>query len=611
MSISVGKYGKLEVFLKDGDRRPVPIDLNISNVSITKTIFINNNKQMSFVVRFPDYSGDPPERLYIYIGTDPIRRWKDDYSICLKREYDFANHPIWVADPEDTSRISKQFWCAAEAEMTICDCDKTPLLTITGDKAATIIGLSYDEWYKNVYEGVKKGLESVNQESDITSPFRQEINVGNSSYANPSKSEILALYWQIKSCLDDLGKCAAQITSNPAQRNYANHHFFEMPGTQSSNASANAFSHGFVAVQSYQTIGGNIVPEKYISTQVKTTHNIEENYIVLQCLKRVLSYLQAISTEIGEYIDDLKKIEVKLPLGIHKEQLREEVRQHKNEKDDILEQIERFEYHVKRFSFLDRSYRPSCLSFSSELLYYDKRYSTVWKILARIDRILSYINVSDEVVQFQVAPFQEVYEKWCLLKIVSSLEELGFRKISSASKSPLYGNPRFNSLYCEFENSQDPELRVEVWFEKKYPFTNTQSTAPLYGFWEPAYVGTPKNEWKHTPDISLEFFRGSDYPLIVTFDPTLGGRSYWSDKYKYKKTLRARDSDGSDIRIVKAAWAIAPGQLWNSNPPYYVDDDGNFTEGTILLNHSEESQQALHTTLKRILECNKLCDLSV
>ena len=140
----------------------------------------------------------------------------------------------------------------------------------------------------------------------------------------------------------------------------------------------------------------------WLTCQVKTTHNIEENYIVLQCLKRVLSYLQAISTEIGEYIDDLKRIEAKLPFGIHKEQLREEVRQHKNEKDDILEQIERFKYHVKRFSFLDRSYRPSSLSFSSELLYYDKRYSTVWKILARIDRILGYINISDEVIQFQV-----------------------------------------------------------------------------------------------------------------------------------------------------------------------------------------------------------------
>lgn len=91
----------------------------------------------------------------------------------------------------------------------------------------------------------------------------------------------------------------------------------------------------------------------WLTCQVKTTHNIEENYIVLQCLKRVLSYLQAISTEIGEYIDDLKRIEAKLPFGIHKEQLREEVRQHKNEKDDILEQIEHFKYHVKRFSFLD------------------------------------------------------------------------------------------------------------------------------------------------------------------------------------------------------------------------------------------------------------------
>ena len=606
MFISVEKYGKLEVFLRDEDKRPVPIDLNVSNVSTTKTIFIKNNKQMSFIVRFPDYSGVPPERLYIYLGTDPIRRWKDDYSICLKREYDFSAHPIWVADPHDTSRISKQFWCAAEAEMIICDCDRTPLLTIAGDKAATTIGLGYDEWYKNVYEGVKKGLESINQESDITSPFRQEINIGNSSYENPSKSEILALYWQIKSCLDDLGKCAAQITSNPAQRNYANHHFFEMSGIQSSNASANAFSHGFIAVQSYQTVGGNSVPDKYISTQVKPTYNIEENYIVLQCLKRVLNYLRAISTEIGEYIDDLKKIEVELHSGIHQKHIREDVRQHKNEKDDILKQIERFEYHIKRFSFLDQSYRPSCLSFSSELLYYDNRYSTVWKILARIDRILSYINISDEVIQFQVAPFQEVYEKWCLLKIVSSLEELGFRKTSSASKSPLYGNPRFNSLYCEFENPQDSELRVEVWFEKKYPFTNPQSTAPLYGFWEPAYSGTPKKEWKHTPDISLEFFRGSDYPLIVTFDPTLGGRSFWPDKYKYKKTLRARSADGSDIRIVKAAWAIAPGQRRDSNPPYYVDDDVNFTEGTILLNHSEDSQQALRTTLEKILKINKL-----
>lgn len=610
MSVLTSKYGKIEIYLKDSNGRFVPIDLQVSNEIITKDIFARNKKSMDFSVRLPDYSGDLPKYFYLYLGTDPIRRWQNDYSISLKLGYDFSNLPYWAAEPEDVTRISREFWCAAKAEMFLCDHDKTPLLTETDESTSTIIGLGYDAWYENVYKGVKQGLESINQEADLTSPFEQEVEVSASSNEDSPSSEILAVYWRIKPYLDDLGRSVAKIVANPAQRNYAQHHFYSLQGAQSNPLSSDHMNCGFITVQSYQTIGGRAIPDNYISTQIDTTYNIEENYISLQCIKRTLGYLEDISDEIKKYIEDLRKIKFSIHNGIHKNKLEADVRQHHNELKDIKEQIDKFSYYIKCFSFLERDYRPPSLNFSSELLYYDDRYSTVWKILARIDRILNYINVSDEVIKFQIAPFQEVYERWCLLKIISALEAIGFRKISSASKSPLYGNPRFNSQYCELEHPQDPGLSLKVYFEKKHQFIDSTWTEGSYGFWKPAYKEEPMREWKHAPDISLEFFRDLSYPYIVTFDPTLGGKSIWSDKYKYKKTIRANTLQGYAY-IVKAAWAISPGQERHSSFPFHDDEDAGFTEGTIFLNHIRESQKALYVTLRKILMSNGLLSASV
>lgn len=601
MSVLTSKYGEVEIYLKDESGRFVPIDLQISNEIITKNIFAKNQRSMDFWVKLPDYSGDLPKYLYLYLGTDPIRRWRNEYSILLKLGYDFSNHPYWAAETEDIIRISREFWCAAKAEITLCDYDKTPLLTQTEEPASTIIGLGYDAWYERVYEGVKQGLESINQEADLTSPFEQEVEVDAVRGEDSPGSEILAIYWQIKPYLEDLGRSVARILVNPAQRNYAKHDFYSLQGTYTNPLLNGQINCGFITVQSYQTIDGRVVPNNYILTQIDASHNIEENYITLQCIKKVLGYLEDISNEIKQYIEDLKKIKFSIHSGIHKNKLEADIRQHASELKSIKEQADKFSYFIKNFSFIERDYCPSSLNFNSELLYYDARYSTVWKILSRIDRILNYIDTSDEVIKFQVAPFQEVYERWCLLKIVSALEEIGFKKISSASKSPLYGKPRFNSQYCELEHSQDPGLSLKIYFEKKHQFIDRTWPENSYGFWKPAYEGEKSSEWKHTPDISLEFFRDLEYPYIITFDPTLGGKSIWSNKYKYKKTIRANTSQGYDY-IVKAAWAIAPGQAQHSSSPYYSDEDSGFTEGTIFLNHTRESQEALYLTLRKILE---------
>jgi len=72
-----------------------------------------------------------------------------------------------------------------------------------------------------------------------------------------------------------------------------------------------------------------------------------------------------------------------------------------------------------------------------------------------------------------------------------------------------------------------------------------------------------------------------------------------------QKTIRANTSQGYDY-IVKAAWAIAPGQAKHSISPFYNDEDAGFTEGTIFLNHTRSSQEALCNTLEKILLSNEL-----
>jgi hypothetical protein len=610
MSIYSPQFGDIYLYLRNSSGKPIELQFNEHDKDITENI-LKSNRNLEFIIRIdnPCYS-NPPTHLFLYLGSNILRKWDADYAIQLEVKYDFYEQPIWEANKDDIDRIRKEFWCAATAQVTLCNDKKIPILASDEKDIKTSIQLSYDPWSRAVYDTVVSGLESLNQQANITTPFEQMANIARMAREEAGDSKILALYLRIQNLIPVFNRCVEEILKKPAQRLrseicfYSTNYALSLDYQHQLSLKASTL----VSVHQFERINSHFYPTAFSAIDNKITSEIEENYFVLQCVKQVQSYLELVRFEIQEYVDLVRDIANKTHAGIHKRQLNQDVQRHEEKLQEVVEYIQQCNYYRSRFPVRENASPSSLINLASELLYYDQRYSNIWKLAAKIDDLIKFADTSEDAIPFQIAPFHEVYHKWCLLKTVDALEKLDFVKVAKGSVTPLYGNPQFNSLVCEMLHSQNPGLRLKVFFERKYPFINSTHAQWEYGFWRPLQRTLPPQDWKHTPDICLEFHDGiSKYPSLFTLDPTLGGYKTWQAKYKYRDTLRVNVIPKPKA-IVKAAWAISPGSPNNGYEPY-LDESADFSKGAIILNHTSTSQSQLKETLCEIISTTGLAKL--
>ena len=607
MPIYSPQFGDIYLYLRNSSGKPIELQFNEYDKNITENI-LKSSKNLEFVVRIdkPCYS-TPPTHLFLYLGSNILRKWDADYAIRLEIKYDFLGQPIWEANRDDIDRIRKEFWCAATAQVTLCNDKKIPILDSDEKDIKTSIQLNYDPWNRAVYDAVISGLESLNQQANITTPFEQMAKIARMAREEAGNSKILALYLRIQNLIPVFNRCVEEILKKPAQRLKSEICFYSTSYALSLDYQYQLSSKAstLVSVQQFEKLNSHFYPTAFSAIDNKITSDIEENHFVLQCVRQVQSYLELVRLEIQEYVDVVRDIANKTHTGIHKRQLNQDVQRHEEKLQEVVEYIQQCNFYRSNFPVRETASSSSLMSLASELLYYDQRYSNIWKLAAKIDDLVKFTDTSEDAIPFQIAPFHEVYHKWCLLKILNALEELDFVKVAEGSVTPLYGNPQFNSLVCEMLHPQNPGLRLKIFFERKYSFINNTNAQWEYGFWQPLQKTLPPQDWKHTPDICLEFHDGSSkYPSLFTLDPTLGKYDFWQAKYKYRDTLRVNVPPKSRA-IVKAAWAISPGSPSNGHEPY-LDESTDFSKGAIILNHTSTSQNQLKETLHEIISTTGL-----
>lgn len=613
MPLQTQKYGEINLGINFSYKPNEPFKLKFdhSDEESTKDIFKKNSNQMEFILGLTEATKHTSQQFFVYLGNDPLRKWDKNYEIRLEIQHHPSAPVFWKAHNEDVKRIKNNLWCAAKTRITLCDDRHSPILTEDGKYVQTTISLSFHEWYLSLYEGVKAGLKSLNQSANITTPFEQLESIAKAAIEEADGSEILALYLRIKSLLSVFNRSIEAIIKNPAQRPNSQIQFHQLYDLKAVNEHFSTNKQiSFLSVQKVAKLGNKFYPCSFVSSEIGMTQDIPENRLVLQCIKQVQLHLEAVERELTKYIDYTKTI--KTSNKYHKDALINDIKKHEAELKELQTHIQRCKQYRHRFPIPSSHSTFVSKNPASELLYYEQRYSSIWKLAAKIDGLIKYIDTSDEAIPFQVAPFQEVYQRWCLFRVVDALDKLGFIKIFTGESTPLYGNPQFNTVFCELEPPNNPSIKLKIYFERGYKTINSTSDHNDYGFWQDLYNPNQlkPEEWKRTPDIALEFHGIEPYPLIITLDPTLGAKQeYWSQKYKYKKTIFANQQP-NPIPVVKAAWAIAPGLKEHSKEPYYlVELDWDFSEGVIILNHLAESQDRLSDTLRKIIK-DKIMNLS-
>lgn len=602
------QYGKIELKLKtrgNYQKPPVntPIKFDSSDQNTTENLFRNHGKTLDFslIVENPIVS-----IFYIYLGENIFNNWDEDYVIKLESELTHSDETYYRANEKDAQKILTNFWCAGSVKITLCDGEKSPVLTREGNYLQTVIGLDYDPWYRLVYDGIRDdlNLNYFNQRIDITTPFKELAHIAEIARQNGNNSEITALYYRIKNLIPELKKIITAIIKNPASkaiRTIKSHYLENNLAVE--QYFINIQSQDFLAVHTVQKVGNQIYPNSFVTSDIKISQDLPENQIVAICIKQIIEHIQTIKNELIKYINDVENNAKKIyNKSIHYNNLQNDIQKHKQVQLEIEKSLNCFKNYQRYFPIVNHQYFSNYLNLASELLYYDNRYATIWKILNKINKYLKYVDTSEKAIPFQVAPFCEVYERWCLFKIVGALQELGFAEIEQGKNTPFYHNPRFNSLFRLLQHPNHSAITLQVFYEKKYKKIDDNSDDNSVGwYYNSSRSFEPLNK-KHTPDIALEFNGFNHYPIIITFDATLGSSSQiCSEKYVYKKTIRVKQ--GTDFKhIVKAAWAIAPGQQFQNDLPHYIDQDENFSEGTIILNHDPESQKSLKNTLKKIID---------
>jgi hypothetical protein len=600
--LRVVEYGDMSLRLDD-----LCIEFSATDQQNTEDIFRQNNRQLSFYLFLHNQEiSDFPDKFYLYLGRDPWHEWDWDYAIELQR------HPMppgsgsrffWMAKHDDKTRIKNQYWCAATAKITLCDKNRLPVVTEANKVIQTTIGLGFNAWYEAVYQGVRSGLEWLNQQVNITTPFEQLLKVSRQVPSNPYESDALFLYLRIKDLLPTFTGCVDAILKSPAQKmiglvkNFTTSSIFS---PQYAIEAHRSFSSA-ISIQKTEILQSKVFPVAFSYYEGQSSCDIEENYLAYWCIERVKMALEVIKDELSRYIlSSFKSAENNS--GYHQRQLREEAQKHERE---LLKINHLISYCQKSLSALPISPKWNSIQHAnnlSELINYDWRYSKLWKLANLIKDSVEFIDTSSEVIPFQVSPFQDSYEKWCLFQVCQALEKIGFSLISRGELTPFYKKPSQNSVFCEMHNPAQPGLHVKVFYERKYEPVDLNSDKYSFGFWAPLRNHLPPEERKRTPDIALEFYKDKrPYPLIFTLDPTLGGN--WRNKYLYRETIRLNDGSSDGLSIVKAAWAITPGRDLEDGQRYVrMHDHINFCQGTITLNHLQDSQEKLCETLIKIID---------
>lgn len=564
---------------------------------------------------------------YVHLGANVNRSQPDDeLSIVLVRRLDNRWIPKTGKDT-DVDRIRKQYWRAAHATATLCVGPGRPLLRQDGNPVQVKIALGYkDDWYEKIYHDILESLSYSHErvEAHIASSFELFMSTIKQARKEAEGSSALELYYRLKQILPEFERALSDILRAPSSQFVPHLSFFQLD-----RDTAHRFFHArrgqveFVSVRSAARRGGKIIPTSFVGLDVIETIDSTANGYVRYAVDRVRGLIGHVESSVDEFIDaerqankrfmeQEKRWRTRSP--IYHGRLRS-IEQHEEKRNELSGTLKRFSLYTQRIP--KTSFALGSEVSASSVLYYDPRYSRLQHLTELLDFILRYVDTDEDCVPFEVDAFHALYERWCFVKMVEALKLIGFKFTKEGIEvTPLYHHPVSHQVNCEMVHDRLPTTLLKVWYDRRYPKYENRLQYGLetrYRQGRTSYEQVDPDDWgrpKRTPDIALEFWDTTQQqsPDIVTFDATLGSsKSILRTKYEYREAIRcfhSHEEKGKESRkIVRAAWAIHPESSREKLTSYFdLDQDNNFTKGSIILRPDKKSEDMLPQTLRTILE---------
>ena len=533
------------------------------------------------------------EDFQIYIGRD-LTSWDEKLAIRLecrdRRIVDGRSWDIWWAeyDDEDVARLRTEYWCAAQARVTICRGPRAPLARDRDGTVATVVSLGYSGVFEALYENVLEDLSKSSIPGHLAAPFERYMDFAK---RDPGDTLAYALYKRLRLIAADLEQVARSIDARPDRTLVPRLGYQQMSAEAASVYLRNRAGQIDIGrLDSAIERDGSVIPTAFTEIAPAFDLNTPSNGHAAHAFRRVIQALELVATH-------LEQEEKSSP---------EAVPQHGEALSWLSRTKRQFRRYHRRLAHTNQwpSVSPS----------FDQRYAALRRLTDTLDYVLGYVD--GNTVPFEVQAFWQLYERWTFLQVVLALQTLGFRIRGRRQRTTeFYRHPVPNKVNCEMRHPDLPDMTLEVWFGKKYPSmvsnTDYYDADRPYGL-EKRYGRTSYSGWKDWPDIALEFHSdsSSSSPLIIILDPTLRGRrpppsgptDKVEDKYEYLDAIRSfvdTDEKNHSQRLVRASWGVSP--TFQGDQPFMLEVPGDYSRGFVHLRPGDGSEGHMVVALRQIL----------
>lgn len=227
------------------------------------------------------------------------------------------------------------------------------------------------------------------------------------------------------------------------------------------------------------------IPEKILSTVYENTMNIYENKIVLSFIIRLISSINNLYIDLKREISNISnnKIEVKgnyeIPSNVYKKIIVKKYTETLNLCRQLQEEYSRTYIMYKNLFKCDeeRNFGRPKFTHVFRNIYH---YRTIYDLLIQWWDDFRGYSLEQEKYLMRLKKLSKLYEYYCLLKIVTTLDKLGYKKV-------LFDHVNYSLDY----ESEDTELM------NKYIFTSKTNDSTITLYYEPIIY--------HTPSKNTEF----------------------------------------------------------------------------------------------------------
>jgi hypothetical protein len=575
---------------------------------------LKESRQLAFELWTKDDSFDP---LYVYLGR-PAEPWERDLAIEFKDREPNGEWYRWSTGSEesneDVGRIRKNYWCAAQAQVTVyrqsgdsgSGNSPYPLLRPDGSTLSTRITLGYDDADEDLYESVLESLSQDTVRGNLASPLERFVDYQDLKRRH-EETPGLELLKRLEGILPRYRDTLCQIIRDPDTKLTMETDHVQLPADQADRYFRERQPHPPIqSVRETARVDGQTIPTSFTTSRVGESPKTGANRFVAQSIRR----LQTCVDRIQRHLEEERK--------------RGDLERHEGALRRLKDHREMLTHYASLLP-----YTPSEASHRfnerSAVTYYDGRYSRLRQLTNLLDALMDFVDASEDAIPFEVQAFNKAYEHWCFLQTIKALQALGFEFWQGTERhvTPFYRNPVPDAINAHMQHPSRQDYVLEVWYDREYPqlWRETGAYDPdrPYGLERRGLEFTDYRGSKRRPDIALEWHelgsRGKvikgQPPRIITLDPTLraprpampeSGRPP-EDKYDYREAIRSfveAGPDGKSRRIVDAAWGISPNvhAAWDH---YTIRPASSHSYGFVFLRPEDKHRRVFKKTLETIL----------